>query len=152
MSLSGIVTALAAVSVTANGKTPKVYEPNAATNKLRPRFESADLPLRVVMPFGDATQVQARALTIGGTPKVMTFAPVDLLLWETAGQSRGVVDMFPALMAYIDAYNTAMRANIKLVSSPVAIVENWTFTPDIFTYGGLECWGVEVRLTVKESG
>jgi hypothetical protein len=152
MSLAGICTALAAVSVTAAGQTPLTYEPNGATRKLKARFETADLPCRVILPFGADFTARASALTIGGTPKSGVWQPIDLLLWESVGQGRGLVDVAPDLLAYIDAYNTAIRAALRLVTSPVAVVESWTFSPDLYTYGELQCWGVEVRLTVKESG
>lgn len=152
MSLAGICTALAAVNVTASGKTPLTYEPSSATRPLRARFDTADLPCRVILPFGANFTARASALTIGGTPKSGSWQPVDLLLWESTGQGRGIIDILPELVAYIDAYNTAIRAALRLVSSPVAIAESWTFAPDLYTYGGLECWGVEVTLTVKENG
>lgn len=151
MSLASICTALAGVSVTAGGKTPLTYEPNGATRKLKARFETADLPARIILPFGTAFSATARALTIGGTPKVSEWRPVDLLLWESVGQQRGIIDVMPDLAAYIDAYNTAIRAKVKLTSGAGVIIENWTFAPDLYTYGDLQCWGVEVTLVIKET-
>ena len=152
MSLAGICTALAAVDVTVNSQTLPVYEPNGATRKLKARFETADLPCRVIIPFGFSFSARATALTISGTPKAGVWQLTDLLLWEAVGQGRGLVDVAPDLLATIDAYNTAIRAALRLATSPVAVVESWTFSPDIITYGDLKCWGVEIQLTIKEAG
>lgn len=151
MSLATICTAIAGVSVTANGRTPLVYEPSHATRNVRASYDTALLPCRVVLPFGGITTVAGRALTIGGAARSLECTLVDLLLWESAGQTRGLVDVMPDLLAYIDAYSDAIRAHLKLTASPTAIVERWTFAPDLITYGGRQYWGVETTLTVKET-
>jgi hypothetical protein len=148
MSLAGICTALAAVSVTASGKTPQVLNYDA----LRPALTTAALPARLIFPFGSQLSAAMRALTIAGTPKQVDWQIVDLLLWETAGQTRGIATMAPILTAYIDAYMLAIRSHVRLVTSPVAVIERVSFVADILTYGGHDYWGVETTLTVKESG
>lgn len=149
MSLASIVTAIAGVSVTVSSTTPLTYEPNHATRKIQAHYDTALLPCRLVLPFGAEFTASGRALTIGGTPKQIQWQPVDLLLWESVGQGRGVIDVMPVLAAYMDAYSTAIRASIAIATG--AIVENWTMTPDVYTYGDAQYWGVEVRLTVRET-
>jgi len=148
MSLTGVCTALAAVSVTANGKTPQVLNYNA----LRPSLTTAALPARLIFPFGTQLGATMRALTIAGTPKQVDWQIVDLMLWDTAGQTRGIATMAPILTAYIDAYMTAIRAQVRLVASPVAVIERVSFVADILTYGEQDYWGVETTLTIKETG
>lgn len=152
MSLASIVTAIAGVSVTVGGMTPLTYEPSHATRKIQAHYDTAYLPCRVILPFGADFTASGRALTISGTPKQMVWQPVDLLLWESVGQGRGVIDVMPILAAYMDAYSTAIRAKVALATSPTAIVESWTMTPDVYAYGDAQYWGVEVRLVVRESG
>lgn len=154
MSLAGICTALAAVSVTAAGKTPLTYEPNGAARKLKNSFSTAELPARIIMPFGADVLATAKALTIAGAPKQTTWQLADLLLWDTIGQTRGIADIVPDLLAYVDAYNTAIRAALRITSSPVAIIESWTFSPGVLTWNDVKpnYYGVEVKLTIKETG
>lgn len=153
MSLATICTALAAVSVTAAGKTPLTYEPNGATNrKLKNSFSTGELPARIIMPFGADVLATAKALTIAGAPKQTTWQLADLLLWDTIGQTRGIADIVPDLLAYVDAYSTAIRAALRITPSPMAIVESWTFSPGVLTWNDVKYYGVEVALTIKETG
>lgn len=147
MGLATICDALAAVSVTANAVTPAAYSYDA----LKASYPTADLPARLILPFGEKVEGALNAVTLaGGAQAVWTVT--DLCLWETAGQSRGIADMYPALVAYMDAYATTATAHWRLIKSPAATIERLTFAPGVWTFGGVDYWGVEVRLTIREIG
>lgn len=147
MSLATICDALAAISVTANGVTPTAY----SYDELKNSYDKADLPARLIMPFGERAEGALNAITIAGNAQAV-WTLTDLLLWDTIGQGRGLPDMYPALVAYIDAYTAAVKSHFRLIKTPAATIENVRFSPGSWTFGDKTYWGVECRLTIRELG
>jgi len=147
--LTEIYAALAAISISAAGKTPLVYAYDAAPSAVT----TAQLPCRLLQPLGGGLDAQAvGALALGGG-QVIRWRLTDLLLWAPAGQGRRA-DHSGALVAYCEAYAGAVGIGQSLdTSASRATVVNVTFEPGLFTYpktGGSAYYGVECLVSVEE--
>ena len=147
--LSEIYAALAAIPVSAGGKTPTVYGYDALPSAVT----TAQLPCRLLQAPGARLDAQAgRALALGGG-QVIRWRLTDLLLWAAVGQGRRDAH-HGALVAYCEAYAGAVGIGLALdTPSSRATVVNVTFEPGLFEYpkpGGGKYYGVECSVWVEE--
>jgi hypothetical protein len=151
--MSGLVdlyAALAAIPVSAAGKTPTVY----AVDALPTAVQTAQLPCRVLLPLGGRLRAEATgALALGGGQRIR-WRLTDVLLWSPVGQGRSLAEHSAALVAYCDAYAAAVGIGTALDTADMrATVTGLTFEPGLVlyppagnvTYYGVEC-GVEVEM------
>lgn len=148
--LSEIYAALAATPVSAEGKTPTVYDCDA----LPPAVTTAQLPCRLLHPPGRLLEAQANgALALSGGRQIIRWRLTDLLLWAPVGQGRHA-DQSGALLAYCEAYAGAVRPGVPLdTSASRGTVVGVSFEPGVFTYpqpDGSAYYGVECRVWVEE--
>jgi len=144
MKYQDIFDALAAMTVTASGKTPTAYPPQTAG-----AISSAQIPARIIMPFGEYgafTQVENLAANSGDAE--ITWRLSDICLWEAAGLSRGLNDVTPALVAYAEAYMSAARGARDI--APGCVIRSVSITLKPHTYNGISYWAVACDLTITE--
>lgn len=146
--LAGIYAALAAVEVSAAGKTPIVFDHDA----LPQAVTTAQLPCRLLLPLGQLDGHSA-ALSLGGG-RVARWHLTDLLLWAADGQGRGLGDHSTALVAYCEAYAAAITPGMSLDGATSrATIARVRFEPGRFVYPsehGSGYRGVACRLVVEE--
>jgi len=116
---------------------------------------------------------KAKVLLTGATGHIGFRTLVELLKADYAvkiairrAEQEGKICSAPSIRSYLqdvefvlvpdmtaaNAYMTAIRAQVRLVASPVAVIERVSFVADILTYGEQDYWGVETTLTIKETG
>lgn len=143
-----IYPAVAALSVSAAGKTPSVYALENSPNTLW----TANVPCRLLLPV--ASQSKSRSLnylTLSGTTRTVVWQITDLMLWQAQAQGRGLDQVSGALVEYAAAYIAAVSG--KQAFAARTTLEDVTLEPGIFNYplrSELWWYGVEVVLTLKE--
>ncbi len=148
--LADIYAALAAISVTAAGKTPPVTLPDAIPASL----PTALLPCRLLQPLGTPLNAQSSgALALGGG-QVQRWRLTDLLVWAATGQGRGPADHSGTLVAYCAAYASAVAVG-RALDTPAsrATVVDVQFEPGLFEVpkaSGSRYYGVACTVTVEE--
>lgn len=146
--LSGIYDALAAMNVTLNAAVVPVFN----YDELPDSIQTAQLPCRLLHPLGEQPAGSTTPFTLSGTGLQFGWTIFDLFLLRPVGQGIGLVDAAPDLVAYVEAYATALKASIKLVGHS-ATITGGTFDPAIFAYprgGAAIYFGVMVTLRITE--
>jgi hypothetical protein len=147
--LTAIYNALAAIDVTVNGVTPRVFN----FDNLKAEIHTAELPCRLLLPMGERLGGEASVISMGGHGSV-PWTICDLMLWSPIAQGRGIKEHPGALVAYMEAYVNTMQQHMKLLRSPVtATVEKIRPDAGLFSYPvNTETWyyGVECIVTVRE--
>jgi hypothetical protein len=149
--LLDIYDAIAAMSVTAAGKTPNVWD----VDELRDSVQTAHLPVRILLPHG----------TFSGGMGMQTFRPitldsihrgtwqiVDLCLWKPIGQGLGMRDIGAVLAEYCGAYATAL-VNRGRGTTQQSFITGWDITAGVYAYpeqSDVWFWGVRVVVQVDE--
>jgi hypothetical protein len=150
-----IYDAIKAVSVTVDSKTPTVKD----LDELRANQETAVLPVRLLLPFGnfDASGRigETRMATIPGNVMRVSWSVRDLLLWRPIAQGEGLYTVADDMVAYAGAYVAAFvnRSGIQRKLTDQAYIDNITATPGIYEYpesGGRFYFGVNCILSVVE--
>lgn len=116
MSNSQILTiydTIAALSITANSKTPSVMDVDALPNTM----DTAPLPIRILMPLGTLAGVgganDSRFVTLDSITNTR-WTIRDLCLWQAVGQGIGYKTIVPVLVEYAGKYLDAIRANRQM--------------------------------------
>jgi len=148
--LRTIYNTIAAVSVTAGGKTPTVYN----LDSLPDVMHSASVPARLLLPVASNMEGRNLSFVLAGTGQMRTaqWKITDLLLWQAQAQGRGLEQVAGHLVDYVAAYVNAVAAKQPLISGQVTL-EDMTLTPGVFLYpsSGATAWfGVEVVWQIKE--
>lgn len=151
--IADIYTAIAAITVTVDGKTPQAYGLAEAKNS----YASGDLPVRILMSLSGGLQGQEmRFETISGSNPAtgnqqnINWQVEELMLWLPQGQGRGGQQVTPALVEYAGKYIDAVRP-VRLIGTR-ASVENLSVDVGIFAYPdqGTLYYGCMCRWTIKE--
>lgn len=144
MKITAIYSALAAMTVTAAGKTPAVY--SLATIGA---INAAQLPARLLIPFGDGgANQQSITLTSQSGDAEIVWRVADVCLWEEFGQGRGLYDVLPVMMAYAESYMAAIQAARDI--APGCVIKSATVTPKPQTYQNTGYWAIVSELTITE--
>lgn len=143
--IATIYAALAAAAVTVSGTTPTVY----AGSSLRDSVESAELPVRVLSPFGTGLSGSGSVFASADGNQVATWTIRDLLLWRKNAEGIGLEDIADTLIAYCGAYADMLPA----LRSTKWRLTAWQATPSAINWPqGAATWydGVSVTLTFRE--
>lgn len=146
--LSGIYDALEAMNVTLNAAVVQVFNYDALPDSI----QTAQLPCRLLHPLGEQPLGSTTPFTLAGTGLQFGWTLFDLFLLRPVGQGIGLKDAAPDIVNYMEAYATALKANVKLVGHTVTITGG-TFDPAIFAYprgGAAIYFGVMVSLKITE--
>ena len=146
--LAGIYDALAAMDVTLNAAVVPVFNYDALPDSI----QTAQLPCRLLHPLGEQPAGSVTPFTLSGHSLSLGWTIFDLFLLKPVGQGIGLVDAAPELVAYMDAYATALAANIKLVGHSVTITGG-EFDPALYAYprgAPTAFFGVMVKLRLTE--
>jgi hypothetical protein len=144
--LMGIYDALAAVQVPVNG----VIVPVRNVDELPASVESAQVPIRLLMPWGERTGQNAVSFVTLQGVGAADWTIVDLLLLRPA-QAGKLETASAAVVAYMRDYATAINMRRSLAGAPVTGLR---ISAGVGTYpaGGAQQWfGVEVALTIREN-
>lgn len=143
-----IYPAIGNMVVTLNAATVTAYNLDALPNSI----QTAHLPCRLLLPTNQMqTGRNAQPVTFGtnGVWSVV-WNVVDLVLLETAGQTRGLLDVAGDIVEYEAAYLSSLSA---LAIGNSITVEGAQLDPGVFEYptgGGVFFFGVQVTVNVKE--
>ncbi len=139
-------------SVAHNTTTPQIFD----LNKLSVFVESAQLPARLLLPFGvvgsKAEGRDHRFVALGNTTKV-AWQVVDLLLWRPIEEGTGIESVSADMVTYCAQYIKMIRENRSLGLAQVEIVganfeaDAWEYPPE----SGAWYWGVLVTLAINET-
>jgi hypothetical protein len=145
--IADIYAALAAKSVTAASKTPTVY----SLSTLKKSAETADLPMRLLLPFNGRGPARDGQFISLGTLVGVTWRITDLCLWEPEAQTLGIAEVSPELIAYCGAYVDMLRTfRAPTAQSHLA---GFTLAPDLYEWpkgSGRWYYGVECVLEIEE--
>jgi len=144
MRYQDIFDALAAMSVTASGKTPTAYPPQTAG-----AISSAQIPARIISPLTDTGAfTQVVNLSANSGDAIITWRLQDICLWEAAGLSRGENDVAPALVAYTEAYMSAARDARDI--APGCVIQKVDVMLKMHPHNGVSYFTVICDLTITE--
>lgn len=119
MSLLSLTNAIAETDIPLGGQVIKALKPEEARLP-----QSADLPLRLLLPPGaDGKAMESYQVVSPGTA-VVVWRVVDLLLYQAVGQGD-IGEIWPSLIEYIDSYIrtfTSLGVNALLGYEPQAAV------------------------------
>lgn len=119
MSLLNLMNAVAETEIPLGGGVVKALKPEEARLP-----QSADLPLRLLLPPGaDGKAIESYQVVSPGTA-VVVWRVVDLLLYQAVGQGD-ITEIWPSLIEYIDSYLrtfTALGVNALVGYEPQAMV------------------------------
>lgn len=148
--LSAIISAIAGISITADGITPTVFYGDTI------KQSGDNYPMRVILPSDiDMPNRGARFANIGlGTVVVATWNISDLFLLRPIVTGSGLDQVADTLVLYAAAYVNALVGKQGLISGSRNITVDG-FDVQIGGYqfpAGTDRWyyGVEARWTVKE--
>ena len=149
--LLAIYDAIAAMTVTAGGVTPQVWD----VDEVRDSVHTAHLPVRILLPHGE----------FSGSNELGRFAPVtinsiargtwlitDLCLWRPVGQGLGTRDIGNALVEYCGAYATALVARGRGTTHQ-SYINGWSIAAGVYAFpeaSGNWFWGVRAVVQVDE--
>lgn len=145
--IADIYAALAAKSVTAASKTPTVYSLAA----LKKSAETADLPLRLLLPFSGRGPGRDGQFISLGTLTSITWRITDLCLWEPVAQTLGIAEVSPDIIAYAGAYLDMIRT--FRAPTTQSHITGFSIAPDVYQWpvgSGRWYYGVEVVLEIEE--
>lgn len=148
MALTSIYDALAAMDVTLNAAVVPVFNYDALPDSI----QTAQLPCRMLHPLNEQAAGSLTPFTLDGRSLAFGWTIFDLFLLKPVGQGRGLEEVAPQLVAYMDAYATALKGAISLIPYSVTITGG-EFDPALYAYprtGTALFYGVMTRLTVKE--
>ena len=144
-SLAAIYAALASKVITVDGKTPKVRGINEPVGAL----SGAMLPLRILHPFGNATEAQSFAYRGTSNLARPTWRIVDFLAWQPVGVG---VPPTGALVRYMAAY-AEMLTGFKPAPGVNWVLQDARMTPAVYPWpidGDQWFYGVQVELVIME--
>lgn len=151
--LLSIYDAIAAMSVTAGGQTPTVWD----VDDIRDSVQTGHLPVRILLPHGDfrggGSGGQAfRPITLTNSISKGTWNIVDLCLWRPVGQGLGMRDIGPTLVEYCSAYVTAL-VGINRGTTYQSYLTGWEIAAGVYAYPEPSdnwFWGVRAVVQVDE--
>ena len=148
-SLLDIYQAVAGWAVQLNGKTVAVR----GLSELKNQVTSADLPLRMLVPYGRWWDVGGEDLTFVAFRDMsrLTWTVRDMLLYKPVRQGLGLEDIASDLAEYTAAYVDQVTANRQLTNT--AWVAEAFVMPGVYEWplhGNTFYWGVECLLRVDE--
>lgn len=147
-----IYDALAAMSVSADGKTPQVWDVDEA----RDSAHTAHLPVRILLPAGGFRGEgnlgqNFRPVTINSITRG-TWMITDLCLWRPIGQGVGMRGMGGVLAEYCSAYSTAL-VNRGRGTTYQSYITGWDIAAGVYAFPDSSdnwFWGVRVVVQVDE--
>lgn len=148
--LTSIYDAIAAMSVTAGGKTPQVW----GLDELKDSVHTAHLPIRILLPNGNVNvgaQQAFRPVTIDSIAKG-TWQIVDLCLWKPIGQGLGMRDVGAVLAEYCGAYATALVQRGRATTQQ-SYITGLDISAGVYAYPDTSnelFWGVRAVVQVDE--
>lgn len=141
-----------ASSVAYGTKTPQIFD----LDELPAVVESAQLPARLLLPFGVVgSKAEGRDhhfIALGTTTKVQ-WQVVDLLLWRPVEEGIGIESVSADMVTYCAQYIKMIRENRSLGLSQVEII-GANFETDAYEYppqSEIWFWGVLVTLQINET-
>ena len=147
MSLATTIDAVAAVAVVLDGETVLTWTPDDGHAQVL----TADLPRRIVAPLASQTEGEGvQVMTLGGLVR-RRWQLRDLLLFRAAGTAEPIQLVLPSLVAYMDAYQTAMVNGRKLNNA--ARITAIALDMGMFAYPTASkrmYFGVAADLTIEE--
>lgn len=149
-SILTIYNTVAAMSVSADGKTPTTKD----LDDLKDTYTSSDLPTRVLLPVGlaDPSQASDGAFIALGDGAGITWQITDLLLWATVASGVGLVSVAAPLLEYSGAYVEALRT-IRDAGIGSGYLQGWIVAPGTIEYpanSGHYYYGCTCVLSIRE--
>lgn len=146
--ISSIYSSIAGFQVSVGSVTPTVRN----INQLRTKVNSADAPIRLLLPVSPTTEASDFGFIALGKLANVTWKVTDLLLWKPVAQGSGIAECAEDLMTYTAAYMEAIRSN-RVVASQ-AHITGANFKPGVYYWpdneSGVPYYGVAVVLNVEE--
>ncbi len=149
--LLSIYDAIAAMSVTAAGETPTVWD----VDEIRDSVHTAHLPVRILLPHGDFRGGGGQAfrpVTLTNNIARGTWQIVDLCLWKPVGRDLGMRAVGPALVEYCSAYVTAL-VGINRGTTYQSYLTGWDIAAGVYAFPDPSdnwFWGVRATVLVDE--
>lgn len=150
--LLAIYDAIAAMSVSAGGVTPQVWD----VDEVRDSVHTAHLPVRILLPHGEFAG--GGALGQGFRPVTLdsiargTWLITDLCLWRPVGQGLGTRDIGDVLVEYCGAYATALVTRGRGTTHQ-SFINGWDIAAGVYAFpesSGNWFWGVRAVVQVDE--